>query len=163
MTPSPPSRPSPTGPSTPRSPGSGGEPSGLLTRRALRDIAERHGIRPRKSLGQHFLADANLARAIAREAGAGPGERVLEIGAGLGSLTLAMVQAGAEVLAVEVDPALVPALREVVGWTARARVIEADAVGADWGSLLGEGPWRMASNLPYNVAVPVVMGLLESA
>ena len=74
-----------------------------------------------------------------------------------------MVQAGAEVLAVEVDPALVPALHEVVGWTARARVVELDAARADWGEVLGEGAWRMASNLPYNVAVPVVMGLLEGA
>lgn len=85
------------------------------------------------------------------------------MGAGLGSLTLAMVQAGAEVLAVELDRALIPALREVVGWTARARVLRLDAARADWGEVLGDREWRMASNLPYNVAVPVVMGLLEGA
>ena len=73
------------------------------------DLAARHGVRPRKSLGQHFLVDANMARAIAREAGAGPGVRFLEVGAGLGSLTLALAEGGAEVLAVEVDRRLTPA------------------------------------------------------
>lgn len=85
------------------------------------------------------------------------------MGAGLGSLTLALVQTGAHVLAVELDRALLPALREVVGWTARARVERVDAMEADWQSLLGEGDWKMTSNLPYNVAVPVVMDLLEGA
>lgn len=146
------------GPSTSGSPG-----SGLLGRRALKELAERHGIRPRKSLGQHFLADANLARAIVREAGIEAGDDVLEIGAGLGSLTLALVQAGASVLAVEVDRSLLPALREVVGDSTRVRVAEVDAMHADWPSLLGDGRWQMASNLPYNVAVPVVADLLERA
>lgn len=104
-----------------------------------------------------------MARAIAREAGAGPSEQVLEVGAGLGSLTLALAEAGARVLAVEVDPALLPALEEVLAGLPHVRVVRADAATADWGALLGEGPWRMASNLPYNVAVPVVIGLLEGA
>lgn len=98
-----------------------------------------------------------------REAGVVPGDRVLEVGAGLGSLTLALIQVGAHVLAVELDRALLPALREVVGWTARARVERVDATEADWPELLGAGAWKMASNLPYNVAVPVVMDLLEHA
>lgn len=114
-------------------------------------------------MGQHFLADPNLARAIVREAGVGPGDRVVEIGAGLGSLTLALVQAGADVLALELDRALIGALREVVGGTARARVERADATAVDWEASLGEGAWKMVSNLPYNVAVPVVMRLLEQA
>ena len=126
-------------------------------------MADRHGIRPRKSLGQHFLADPNLARAIAREAGAAPGTRVLEIGAGLGSLTVALAEAGAEVLALEVDPRLVVALEEVTDGLAGVRVVRADALAMDWPQALGAGPWRMASNLPYNVAVPVVADLLERA
>jgi 16S rRNA (adenine1518-N6/adenine1519-N6)-dimethyltransferase len=139
------------------SPGSAG-----LGRGALLDLARRHGITPRKSLGQHFLIDPNVARAIARDAGAGPGERFLEVGAGLGSLTVALAEAGSEVLAVEVDRRLVPALAEATeGFPVRIAVV--DAVRADWPDLLGEGPWRMASNLPYNVAVPALMGLLEGA
>jgi 16S rRNA (adenine1518-N6/adenine1519-N6)-dimethyltransferase len=126
------------------------------------DLASRHGIRPRKSLGQHFLADPNLARAIAREAGAEPGERFLEVGAGLGSLTVALADAGADVLALEVDERLLPALREATaGLPVRAQSV--DATRADWPRMLGGGPWRMASNLPYNVGVPVLMDLLEEA
>ncbi|HEX6263300.1 MAG TPA: 16S rRNA (adenine(1518)-N(6)/adenine(1519)-N(6))-dimethyltransferase RsmA [Actinomycetota bacterium] len=120
-------------------------------------------MRPSKALGQHFLADPNLARAIVREAVVEPEDRVLEIGAGLGSLTLALIQAGAHVLAVELDGALLPALREVVGGSDRVRVEQVDAMTADWGALLGQERWRMVSNLPYNVAVPVVVRLLEEA
>jgi 16S rRNA (adenine1518-N6/adenine1519-N6)-dimethyltransferase len=126
------------------------------------ELAERHGVRPRKSLGQHFLADANLARAIAREAGAAPGIRFLEVGAGLGSLTLALAEAGAEVLALEVDHRLTAALGEVTAGLP-VQVVRLDAARADWPGLLGDRPWRMASNLPYNVAVPVVLDLLERA
>src|SRR5919106_6205950 len=138
------------------SPGSGLSLSALFT------LTRRHGIRPRKSLGQHFLADPNVARAIARDAGAGPGERFLEVGAGLGSLTVALAGAGAEVLAVEADTRLIPALEEAVQGL-EVRVAHADALEADWQELLGDGPWRMASNLPYNVAVPVLLRLLEEA
>src|SRR5439155_12075080 len=91
------------------------------------------------------------------------GDRVLEIGAGLGSLTVALAERGAEVLAVEVDRSLVPALEEATGGSANVRVLVADAVRLDWTEVLGEGDWRMASNLPYNVAVPVVMRLLQEA
>jgi len=84
------------------------------------------------------------------------------VGAGLGSLTVALAGAGAEVVAVEADRALIPALEEVVEGLP-VRVVHADAMDADWAELLGEGAWRMASNLPYNVAVPVLMRLLEEA
>jgi 16S rRNA (adenine1518-N6/adenine1519-N6)-dimethyltransferase len=106
--------------------------------------------------------DPNLARAVARESGAGPGTRFLEIGAGLGSLTVALGEAGAEVLAVEVDPRLAPALEEATEGLP-VRVIVEDAVRADWTRLLGDGSWRMASNLPYNVGVRVLVDLLEEA
>jgi 16S rRNA (adenine1518-N6/adenine1519-N6)-dimethyltransferase len=104
-----------------------------------------------------------VARAIARDAGAAPGERFLEVGAGLGSLTLALADAGSEVLALETDPALVRALTEVVGSRPTVRVVQADAARANWAALLGDGRWRMASNLPYHVAVPVLLDLLERA
>lgn len=104
-----------------------------------------------------------MARAIAREAGASPGQRFLEVGAGLGSLTIALAEAGAEVLALETDRGLVRALHEVVRAWPAVRVVHADATEANWASLLGDGPWRMASNLPYHVAVSVLLDLLERA
>jgi 16S rRNA (adenine1518-N6/adenine1519-N6)-dimethyltransferase len=92
----------------------------------------------------------------------GPRSRVLEVGAGLGSLTLALAETGAEVVAVEVDRRLMPPLEEVAGGLERVRLEVADAVRADWGALLPHpGPWTVVANLPYNVAVPVVMGVLE--
>jgi 16S rRNA (adenine1518-N6/adenine1519-N6)-dimethyltransferase len=88
----------------------------------------------------------------------------LEIGAGLGSLTIALAEAGAEVVAVELDRALVPPLTEVVGGFEKVRVTVQDAMTADWGtSLGGDGPpWIVVANLPYNVAVPVILRLLET-
>lgn len=150
--------------STSGSPGSGGSggsrSSKGLGRRAIRELAERHEIRPSLPLGQHFLTDPNLARRIAALARVGPGDRVLEIGAGLGSLTVALAETGAEVLAIEFDRAVVPALREVLAPLSNARLEVADALHVDWVSLLGRERFAMASNLPYNVAVPVLLSLL---
>ena len=94
---------------------------------AVRELAARHGIRPSKALGQHFLIDPNLARAIAAEAGARPGDAVLEVGAGLGSLTLALAETGARVRAIEFDRALLPALQEVTAGVGNVDVVAADA------------------------------------
>jgi 16S rRNA (adenine1518-N6/adenine1519-N6)-dimethyltransferase len=88
---------------------------------------------------------------------------ILEVGAGLGSLTVALAEAGAEVLAVEIDRRLLPALEEVTSGLPGVRVVGEDAARTDWARLLGEGRWRMASNLPYNVAVTVVLDLLKDA
>jgi 16S rRNA (adenine1518-N6/adenine1519-N6)-dimethyltransferase len=128
----------------------------------VRALAARHGIRPSRSFGQNFLIDPNLARAIVADAGIGPGDRVVEVGAGLGSLTVALASAASEVVAVEADRAVVPALREAVDGLP-VRVVEGDALGLDWADVLPGRPWRMVSNLPYNVAVPVVFGMLEEA
>jgi 16S rRNA (adenine1518-N6/adenine1519-N6)-dimethyltransferase len=128
---------------------------------ALRALAERHGIRPKRSLGQHFLIDPNLARAIVADAAIGPGDRVVEIGAGLGSLTRALAEAGASVLAVEVDPSLIPALEESVSGLDGVRVLHADATDPEWPDALGEGDWVLAANLPYNVATHLVLNTLR--
>jgi 16S rRNA (adenine1518-N6/adenine1519-N6)-dimethyltransferase len=130
---------------------------------AIRDLAARYAIRPSKALGQHFLVDPNLARAIAAEAGAVPGVRVVEVGAGFGSLTVALAAAGAEVLAIEFDRRLQAALAEVVDGLGRVRVLAADAMKLAWPAELGVGRWTMASNLPYNIATPLVLDLLERA
>jgi 16S rRNA (adenine1518-N6/adenine1519-N6)-dimethyltransferase len=138
--------------------------SSRLTPSALRSLAARHGIRPRKSLGQHFLIEPALARRIVELAEVSPEAGVLEIGAGLGSLTVALAETAAEVVAVELDRALVPPLTEVVGMFENVRVTVQDAVTADWGPLLGDDgrPWVVVANLPYNVAVPVILRLLET-
>jgi len=137
-----------------------GQP-GSLGAGALRALADRHGIRPKRSLGQHFLIDPNLARAIASDAGVGPGDHVVEIGAGLGSLTRALAEAGADVLAVEVDPSLIPALEESVAGLDRVRVLHTDATDREWRDELGEDEWVLAANLPYNVATHLVLDTLR--
>ena len=95
------------------------------------------------------------------DAGVGPDDRVLEVGAGFGSITLALAEAGCEVLAMEFDRRIAPALREVMADHPRVRVEQADAMRADWDRLLGDGSWAMVSNLPYNISVPLMVELLE--
>jgi 16S rRNA (adenine1518-N6/adenine1519-N6)-dimethyltransferase len=129
-------------------------------------------LRPSRALGQNFVTDANTVRRIARLADFQAGQRVVEIGAGLGALTLALVEAGAAVTAVEIDQHLVPVLRAQVE-SHGVRVVEADALTLDWSALLddsddalapgGQAPWLLVANLPYNVAVPVIVRVLEEA
>jgi 16S rRNA (adenine1518-N6/adenine1519-N6)-dimethyltransferase len=148
----------------------------LLTARAVRALLDEHDLRPSRALGQNFLADPNTARRIARLAEVGPGDRVLEIGPGVGSLTLALVEAGARVVALEIDRHLVPVLANVLTDAAEAGAVElvqGDALRVDLDALLGDpsdagtsptglsDTWHCVSNLPYNVATPVVVRLLE--
>jgi 16S rRNA (adenine1518-N6/adenine1519-N6)-dimethyltransferase len=130
---------------------------------AIRALLDEHGLVPSRALGQNFVADANTVRRIARLAGVGVGDRVVEIGAGLGSLTLALVETGAEVVAVEIDRRLTPVLRSEVEPTG-ARVVEGDAMRLDWSEVLAPldpaRPWVLVANLPYNVATPLVVELL---
>jgi len=135
----------------------------------IRDVLGRHGLRPRRALGQNFVADANTVRRIARLAELRPDSRVVEIGAGLGALTVALAETGASVTAVEVDARLVPVLRDAVQGMA-VRVVEADALTLDWSVLLDAvlaGAPRpeatLVANLPYNVAVPVLIRVLDEA
>lgn len=131
-----------------------------LGRGAIRELATRHGVRPSKSLGQNFLTDPNLARAVAADAGVGPGEQVMEVGAGFGSLTLALAATGARVTAVEFDRVLLPALREVTAGIGNVTVVQGDAMKMDWLALTGDAEWTLCANLPYNIATPLVMDLL---
>ena len=135
----------------------------LLTPATVRALLAEHGIRPSRRRGQHFVADPNTARRIVRLAGVEPGDQVLEIGAGLGSLTLALRERGCSVLALEIDRKLVTVLEREVADDADVRVVAGDALSVDFDALLGAGPWSCVSNLPYNVATPVVIRLLEEA
>jgi 16S rRNA (adenine1518-N6/adenine1519-N6)-dimethyltransferase len=133
-----------------------------LSRPAVRDLLTSRGLAPRRDLGQNFVADPNTVRRIAHLAGVGPGDRVVEIGAGLGSLTLALAETGAEITAIEVDHGLVGVLTDVVGDRDRVRIVEADATKLDWAQLLGRGEvWVLVANLPYNVATPLVADVLD--
>ena len=136
-----------------------------LSRTEVLHLLDDNGISPSRALGQNFVADANTVRRIARLAGVGPDDRVVEVGAGLGSLTLALAETGASVLAIERDRFLVPVLRRVLAAKApgsEVKVVQADAMKLDWAALLGaEGTWVMVANLPYNVATPLVADLLD--
>jgi 16S rRNA (adenine1518-N6/adenine1519-N6)-dimethyltransferase len=132
------------------------------SRPTVRELLTSRGLAPRRDLGQNFVADPNTVRRIAHLARVGPGDRVVEIGAGLGSLTLALAETGAAVTAVEVDHGLVGALRDVVADVPTVDVVEADAMALDWdGVLLGHAGWVLVANLPYNVATPLVCDLLD--
>ncbi|MBW3548506.1 MAG: 16S rRNA (adenine(1518)-N(6)/adenine(1519)-N(6))-dimethyltransferase RsmA [Actinobacteria bacterium] len=131
-----------------------------LSRREVADLLARHGLHPRRSLSQNFVVDPNTVRRIARLSGVGPADRVVEVGAGLGSLTLALLETGAQVTAVEIDRRLLAVLDEVVV-PAGARVVHGDALRLDWNALLGGEPWVLVANLPYHVATPLVADLLD--
>lgn len=123
---------------------------------------ESRGLAPRRSLGQNFVVDANTVRRIARLAGVGPGDHVIEVGAGLGSLTLALAETAAEVLAVEIDNHLVPILQDNTADCANVTVVHGDAMELDWHTLLAASPkWTLVANLPYNVATPLIADLLD--
>jgi 16S rRNA (adenine1518-N6/adenine1519-N6)-dimethyltransferase len=137
-------------------------PRALLTPGRVRQLLARHELRPSKGLGQHYLADPNTARKVARLGGTEPGETVLEVGPGLGSLTLALREAGAEVVAVEADPRLLPALAEVLGDDPGVRVELGDALRVDLAALAPTAR-RLVANLPYNIAATLVLKVLAEA
>jgi len=135
------------------------------SRRDIVELLESHGLKPRRAFGQNFVADPNTVRRIARLADVGPADHVVEIGAGLGSLTLALAETGARVTAIEVDHGVAPVLRDVVSHSEYAdhiHVIEADARQVDWSTLEPrDTPLTVVANLPYNVATPLVADLLD--
>jgi 16S rRNA (adenine1518-N6/adenine1519-N6)-dimethyltransferase len=132
----------------------------LLGGREIRAILDRHGLRPTKTRGQNFVTDPNTVRRIVRDAGVSAGDLVVEVGPGLGSLTLALVEAGARVVAVELDHGLAGALAEVVG-DAAVEIHVADALGVSYADLIGDDPAVMVANLPYNVATPILLTALR--
>ncbi len=140
-----------------------GETVHLLTASDIRALASLLGIRPTKTLGQNFVTDGGTVRRIVRTAGVTPSDTVLEVGPGLGSLTLGLLETGARVIAVEIDPTLARALPGTVAEHApaaseRLTVVTGDAMQV---TELPAVPTRLVANLPYNVAVPVLLHLLE--
>jgi 16S rRNA (adenine1518-N6/adenine1519-N6)-dimethyltransferase len=153
----------------------------LLGPADVRELAGRLGVRPSKRLGQNFVIEHGTVRRIAALAAPGPGDVVLEVGPGLGSLTLALLEAGARITAVEIDPVLAAELPRTLESRAPSLASRVDVVAADaltvWPPsgepsggapgkpvtvLPGDPPTVLAANLPYNVAVPVVLHLLTA-
>jgi 16S rRNA (adenine1518-N6/adenine1519-N6)-dimethyltransferase len=136
----------------------------LLGPAEVRELAARLGARPTKTLGQNFVIDANTVRRIVRTAEVGPDDHVVEVGPGLGSLTLALLPEVASVTAVEVDPLLAGELPATAGrhapaYADRLTIVTADALRLE--ALPGPPPTALVANLPYNISVPVLLHLLE--
>ncbi len=135
---------------------------------AVAALLRRHGLHPRKRFGQNFLVDANTLAKIVGAGEVGPGDRVLEIGSGLGVLTQALAGAATtegQVVTIEVDRDLLPALTETVADLPQVRVVSADALGLDWPRFLDErfasGPSiKVVANIPYNITTPLLSVLL---
>ncbi len=135
-------------------------PGVYLQARDIRELAQRYDLRPSKSKGQNFLCDANTVRKIVALSGVGPGDRVLEVGPGFGSLTLGLLEAGASVTAIEIDPRLALATSAAAQERlpdAPLEVVQADALGLE---TVEPSIEFLVANLPYNIAVPVVLHLL---
>ncbi len=135
---------------------------GDAQRKHPRALLEQWGLRPKKKFGQNFLMDGGSAHRIARLVleDALPETRVLEIGAGTGELTRALLDEGARVTALEIDPQLVSILGNRDDLR-DATIVLADAMTYDYGAFAARGPWRAAGNLPYNVGTPILVRLIE--
>lgn len=136
----------------------------LLSRTEIRNLAKELDFRPRKSLGQNFVHDANTLRRIVSASGINKNDHVLEVGPGLGSLTLAILDRGATVTAVEIDSVLAGRLPKTVAEHShseihRLTVLNRDILGLSRADLT-EQPTAVVANLPYNIAVPALMHLL---
>ena len=133
-----------------------------FTRTEVSALLNNYGLAPRRAFGQNFVVDPNTVRKIARLADVRAGDFVLEIGAGLGSLTLALAETGAEIVAVEIDNGLVEVLRVNTASLPNVEIIHGDAMQLDWQPLLTKSKhWHVVANLPYNLATPIVADILD--
>ena len=137
-----------------------------LTRTEVKNLLLKYEIHPKKSLGQNFVVEPNTIRQIIKLADLDPEDFVLEVGSGLGSLTLALLESCKHVTAIEVDDVLVNILKETTGNQAenKLRIIHADVMKLDLQQVLEQknSQWNLVANLPYNIAVPMICDFLES-
>ena len=138
-----------------------------LTRTEVKNLLLKYEIHPKKSLGQNFVVEPNTIRQIIKLADLDPADFVIEVGSGLGSLTLALLESCEHVTAIEVDDVLVKILKEVTGEQIenKLRIIHADVMTLDLKQVLEErsNHWNLVANLPYNIAVPMICDFLEKA
>lgn len=125
-----------------------------------RELLRRFGYRPKKRLGQHFLMDSAAAARIARLAVSGEHARVIEIGPGTGTLTRALLDCGADVTAIEIDPDMVELLRQRDD-LANVTLVQADALNFDYARFGAAGPWALTGNLPYNIATALIVNFVQ--
>jgi len=130
--------------------------------REVKALLRRFDLQPSRGLGQHFLVDGRVLARMVAAAELGPEDLVLEVGAGLGHLTRALAEAAGEVVAVEVDRRLVAALEEVLASVPNVRLVVGDILGFDPAELVGERPYKVVANLPYNITSAVLRHLLEA-
>lgn len=126
-------------------------------------ILRRFNLHADKKLGQNFLIDEDIVRRIAAAAELAPGEPVLEVGPGIGTLTQALAETGADVTAVELDKRLLPVLEKTLEGYENVRVINADVLELDVNSAMAGKTFKVAANLPYYITTPIIFALLEKS
>lgn len=140
-----------------------GDPGELATPGGTARVLRAFAIRPRKRLGQHFLVSRRVLQRLLAEADLRPGELALEVGAGLGTLTVALAATGAAVVAVEVDQRLIPVLRAATAGFPAVRIVHGDIMALDPVALtLGHSAVKLVANLPYQIASPLLVRCLET-
>ncbi|TYZ24170.1 16S rRNA (adenine(1518)-N(6)/adenine(1519)-N(6))-dimethyltransferase RsmA [Selenomonas ruminis] len=133
----------------------------IASRSVTNHILKAFGLRMSKKLGQNFLIDASIVQGIVDAAEIQLGERVLEIGPGIGTLTQGLAEAGAEVTAVELDKKLPAVLAETLKAYDNVTIVPGDILKVNIPEIMGEGPFKVAANLPYYITTPILMALLE--
>ena len=126
-----------------------------------RHILKAFNLHATKKFGQNFLVDANIVRGIVDSAEAGPGDKILEIGPGIGTLAQGLAESGAEVIAVEIDKKLPVVLAETLKGYDNVTIVPGDILKVNIREIMGEGPFKVAANLPYYITTPILMALLE--
>lgn len=127
-----------------------------------REALRRHGLRPTRRLGQNFLVDRRALRRIVEAAELEPADTVLEVGPGIGQLTRLLSERAGRVIAVEIDPRLVAALHEELAGCPNVEIVEGDILALDPGALVGGGPYKVVTNLPYYITSAAIRHLLEA-
>ncbi|MBR6342579.1 MAG: 16S rRNA (adenine(1518)-N(6)/adenine(1519)-N(6))-dimethyltransferase RsmA [Selenomonadaceae bacterium] len=133
----------------------------IASREVTQHILKVFHLRASKKLGQNFLIDAAVVRGIVEAAELQEGERVLEIGPGIGTLTQGLAESGAQVTAVELDKKLPAVLAETLKGYENVRIVQGDILKTDIRELMGDAPFKVAANLPYYITTPILMALLE--
>ena len=137
----------------------------LSSHSATMELVKKHGFKYTKSLGQNFLIDDNIVDKIVAGAGIGPGDKIIEVGPGIGTLTREMASRAQNLMAVEIDKNLIPILEDTLGDYDNVKIVNEDIIKADIRGLidenLGGGPVKLVANLPYYITTPIIMRFLE--